>query len=242
MNACIFTFHKCGSNWFRPIFRSLAKTVQGSYIPHASNTVGINEKMYFGDGYVINLFHDGKKKVVDEFLFNEARDNQLVFCIRDPRDALVSQYFSWRNSHKNNNSKILRYRDKFQNMSPVEGMKLILDNDDLIYLNYLSPWLEYIDKEKPFLFRYEELSKSFESHFMEMLCFINIEITLDQISSIYKENHFESKTNRKIGEENQKSHLRKGVAGDYMNHFDDTLYHCFNKKYGHILDFLGYEK
>jgi len=45
---------------------------------------------------------------------------------------------------------------------------------------------------------------------------------------------------RKAGEEQRDSHFRKGVAGDWTNHFDEQALRRFNAKAGDLLAELGY--
>lgn len=43
------------------------------------------------------------------------------------------------------------------------------------------------------------------------------------------------------GKEDQNSHMRKGVAGDWRNHFDAEIKAAFKESYGNLLIHLGYE-
>ena len=47
---------------------------------------------------------------------------------------------------------------------------------------------------------------------------------------------------RRPGEENRKSHFRKGKAGDWANHFTEDHKAYFKDKFGDLLIQLGYEK
>ena len=47
---------------------------------------------------------------------------------------------------------------------------------------------------------------------------------------------------RRIGQENTKSHYRKGKQGDWKNHFNAEHTAFFKDKYGDLLIKLGYEK
>jgi len=47
---------------------------------------------------------------------------------------------------------------------------------------------------------------------------------------------------RKMGQEDIKSHYRKGQQGDWMNHFNSKHKEVFKEKYGQLLIDLGYEK
>ena len=57
------------------------------------------------------------------------------------------------------------------------------------------------------------------------------------------DNRFETKTaGRKEGEEDVTSHYRKGVAGDWRNHFTQAHVDEFKTRYGDLLVRLGYEQ
>jgi hypothetical protein len=47
---------------------------------------------------------------------------------------------------------------------------------------------------------------------------------------------------RSVGEENAKSHYRKGGAGDWVNHFNEQHKKYFKENYNDLLVKLGYEK
>jgi hypothetical protein len=46
---------------------------------------------------------------------------------------------------------------------------------------------------------------------------------------------------RKIGEEDEKSHYRKGIAGDWRNHLTDDHVKLFRKCHGDLVERLGYD-
>jgi hypothetical protein len=63
-----------------------------------------------------------------------------------------------------------------------------------------------------------------------------------RLLSIVHENRFETKTGgRKEGQELVTSHYRKGVAGDWANHFSDAHVDAFKARYNDLLIQLGYE-
>ena len=59
---------------------------------------------------------------------------------------------------------------------------------------------------------------------------------------IVKRHCFRLRTFLRFGRENVNSHFRKGVAGDWRNHFDDELKTRFKILYGDALIAAGYEK
>lgn len=68
-------------------------------------------------------------------------------------------------------------------------------------------------------------------------------IPLERLLGIVWANQFSKKAGgRKPGEENVKSHFRKGVPGDWKNHFESIHYDYFSEHYSHVLLKLGYEQ
>ena len=59
---------------------------------------------------------------------------------------------------------------------------------------------------------------------------------------VIRENGFEARSGRKPGEEDLKSHERKGVSGDWKNHFTDKIAKSFKARFASLLVATGYEK
>ena len=51
---------------------------------------------------------------------------------------------------------------------------------------------------------------------------------------------FEKMSGRRPGQEDATSHLRKGVVGDWREHFDDEISFRFESIAGYLLTELGY--
>lgn len=68
-------------------------------------------------------------------------------------------------------------------------------------------------------------------------------IPVERMLGIVWENRFEAKTaGRQQGKQDRKSHYRKGVAGEWREHFGPEHVRHFKEKYNHILLQLGYEQ
>jgi hypothetical protein len=61
------------------------------------------------------------------------------------------------------------------------------------------------------------------------------------LRDIVEQHRFEQLTGRERGEENVNSHYRKGVPGDWKNHFEETHVRAFKDRYNDLLRTLGYE-
>lgn len=65
----------------------------------------------------------------------------------------------------------------------------------------------------------------------------------ERLLGIVHDNRFDTKAGgRKAGEEQTTSHYRKGVAGDWVNHFGPEHVEAFKERYNPLLLKLGYER
>ena len=62
------------------------------------------------------------------------------------------------------------------------------------------------------------------------------------LSAIYTNRYSKKANNRRPGEEDSKSHYRKGLSGDWVNHFKPDHKKYFKENYNDLLLRLGYEK
>jgi hypothetical protein len=68
-------------------------------------------------------------------------------------------------------------------------------------------------------------------------------LSTEQATSLYENQKYTKMSKgRKPGEEKKDSHFRKGVAGDWKNHFKPEHKEKFLDLYGDVLLRLGYEK
>lgn len=179
--------------------------------------------------------------------------------IRDPRDTVVSGYFSHRNSHPTRNwPELVRHRERLQQVPLDEGLRLEIDFSaalptDGVNLNpfqALSSW-DYQDPHMLEL-RFEDVTANPRSHFRQVFRFLGLlaedsepgdgRITVSQLDEIIEQNDFSRHAGgRQPGAEDANSHYRKGVAGDWKNYFDAETSEYFKQRYGELLVALNYE-
>jgi hypothetical protein len=160
--------------------------------------------------------------------------------IRDLRDTLISWYFSTKVSHDvANHPKVGKRRQTLQNVDAesglLRGMAGALERIAEMQLSWLGAG-------DPIL-RYEDLLQNDEAILERtLLDHCQLPISPRRLRLAVRANRFEVFTQgRRRGDEDVQAHLRKGVAGDWRNHFTPRLKDLFKRKFGDVLIATGYE-
>jgi hypothetical protein len=66
-------------------------------------------------------------------------------------------------------------------------------------------------------------------------------VDLTRLSAVVQQHSFAQQTGRAAGQEDRSSFRRKGVAGDWKNHFSREAAELFEAHCGHVLRRLGYD-
>ena len=168
---------------------------------------------------------------------------KAFFIKRDPRDIVVSWYFSSKYSHVLN-EQVSKNRQELKELSLEDGFIYSIE-----YLNNiglfqgLKSWIDAEIQDKNILiFKFECLTSSDNfSAFKKLFEHCDIRITDQVLTQLLQDHSFEKLSGRKPGEENKKSHFRKGVPGDWKNYFNDTILEKFYQATENLTEELGYE-
>ena len=229
----ILSHHKCATNWLRAICNQLVNKqlinleLKGGRQPNEAAEVVAGAKNVF---LSVNATNHASS-------FMKSTKNGNIHFVRDPKDALVSNYFSWRYSHKNNNETILKFREIAPDMSIEEGMIRLLD--DFPMGKQLETWTDAMwDNSK--VIKYENMLSNFEETFVKMFEILAPELDEALVAQIKEETSFQKMAGRPTGQEDKTKHFRKGTAGDWQEYFTEPLNKAFMEKYGWIGQKLGY--
>lgn len=186
-----------------------------------------------------NLLHSPKIYFINWYNFQKRRQSYRKFVIiRDLRDTLISAYFSFKISHAPLTEDLCRWRNNLQRMNQEEGL-LYLMNEVLPRLaNIQLSWMN--DESLPI--KYEDLVADEYGVFEQIIEICQINISRQRLHEIIRENSFEAKTGRQRGQEDITAHQRKGMSGDWKNHFSEGLKEEFKQRFGEVLIKTGYEK
>jgi hypothetical protein len=168
---------------------------------------------------------------------------KTFFVLRDPRDIVVSWYFSAKYSHLPF-GRIPGLRDELEKLDLVEGLRYMIDQlEDWGLFWAQRSWMDVAeDREIIEIFRYEDLARDNRSFLQQLFDYLDIVLPEQEFNALFEKHTFEKHSRgRSQGEEDRYSHYRKGTVGDWRNHFDRSTMAYFRGVTQDLLEVLGYE-
>jgi lipopolysaccharide transport system ATP-binding protein len=159
--------------------------------------------------------------------------------IRDLRDTLVSLYYSLRFSHPMMGDELPILRPLLNSLSLEDGLLYLMDETLLLCSRIQESWVAAGES----LIRYEDLLEhdlSLLKDFLLDQC--GLPVSRERFREVVRANRFDKLTRgRPRGHEDVAAHERKGVAGDWRDHFSDRVKTAFKARFGDLLVATGYE-
>jgi hypothetical protein len=195
-------------------------------------------------GHVIHG-HDAYTPELKNILLAEGV--KVILMLRDPRDQLVSRMFHVKRSTNHAWHERLKALDNDEAlMLCIEGREKLPGMRDMITL--AQSWLE--GNAEALCVRYEDMMADPVLHFSLVLDYLGIHNNKSLSEVIVERNRFARlsmgkriwQSERKPGQEDTKSHFRKGIVGDWRNYLTPAHIERFKELCGQQLIELGYEK
>ncbi len=167
-----------------------------------------------------------------------------IVLIRDLRDTMISFYFSLRYSHEFDPVQMpwmTKWRIILSRLNEEDGMMYFLERGLCACADIQRSWLESGEKN---VFRLEDciadacgtLGQMFDSGW-------GLPVETRHLQDVVSRYSFEKLSGgRERGEEDTKSHYRKGVHGDWRNHFTPAITRRFKALFSDVLIMGGYEE
>lgn len=155
--------------------------------------------------------------------------------IRDLRDTLISLYFGL----KVNQPIYHQHRELLQSLDEEQGLLFLMEKALPGTAEIQRTWM---GDPTLLLIRYEELVEDEQSVFERIIDHCRIAVDRKRLREIVFHNSFEKMTGRKRGQEDIHIRLRKGMPGDWRNHFTPRVTQNFKERFGRVLMQTGYEK
>jgi hypothetical protein len=168
-------------------------------------------------------------------LLREAGIPYLVIY-RDLRDVAVSHYFyvrrtPWHPEH-------LTYKDLNVEQGLAHFGRTLLPD----FVKWVRSWQQNRDPGVSTIIRYEELLENTKTVFGKVARCFGLDDDPALISRIVERHCFERLSGgRKKGQQSDSSFFRKGVSGDWKNHFTAEVEQIFDEKAGRFLRKQGAE-
>ena len=260
-----FGHHRCATLWTAAIVRAISREL-GIRVAQEDRYEKLPEDLASGD-FLIHL--NATQGIVEQLAGKPCKGFHVI---RDPRDILVSSYFSDRYSHPVYRKEFEQFRDQLNNVEFEDGLRLELDRRTAEF-EALANW----DYRNPNVYetRYEVLTVKPAEEFGNILKALSIPvyaagsaplgdrakvsinrglrrikagglrvngIPREFLDAVIEHQAFQKLAGRSKGQEDQKSHYRKGVAGDWVNYLTGANKDSFKQRWGQLLVDLGYEQ
>jgi hypothetical protein len=268
-----FGHHKCATKFIVAILKQVCRDCGLNLLTISS------AKQVDGD---VRTLLDSSRADVLAYMNAQWRHAKLLanfrgfHIIRDPRDVLVSAYFSHLHSHETRDWDALStHRKSLQKLSKAEGLLLEMDfcapvfqamrqwqygHADILELRFEQL---VADPYQWFLRVFEHLGLIDDDRGAASRLLFGVQSAVNRryrfgagpipfrwparwipagrmLAHVYA-NRFSKRTGgRDRGDENVQHHFRKGVPGDWKNHFSDEHVCQFSRRYGDLLEITGY--
>ena len=242
-HCCI---QKSGSQWFKKVFSDKIIWQKNSLLLYDPSNNFITD-----DQSILQKL----KKLPDNLIISplyirypefkklhKPNTHKAFYIARDPRDLIISNYFSLKFSHDPYHPYILKMREKLNSMSQDDGIMDIINSFTAGTTKTLGGWFTQKSGNIKLL-RFEDMfgEKQYDV-FSDLLNHCNINISSTDIKILLEKYSFKNISGRKQGSEDIKHHYRKGTPGDWKNHFTNQHKDLFKKLSDNLLVVCGYEK
>ncbi len=233
----VFTVHKCASSFISQSMRDLALSADVLPIDldaYFTMTDDSRYQLYKDDRFLQQAF---RKKGYYYGPFRSYRpipdldQYKVVLILRDPRDVLVSQYYSAAYNHPVINRKILTNRKEILKKSIDEHVVVKADDFVTIYREYCDKLLH---QDYVLFLRYEEMVSEFENWLNRLTAFTGTNSHPETVRKILDGTSF------KVDKENKFQFKRQVNPGNYKKQLNPETINVLNEKFKDILPALGY--
>lgn len=243
-----FSFNKAGTQYIKSILSQCA-TQSGmttvsihDYAFHSTfpylnkltrEELADYQHLFKSKGYLYSVFGG----MIDGI--ENLQDYKTILVTRDPRDILVSEYFSFAFSHVEPSQKgdkhaaFMSQRKAAQSVSIDDYVLAESGKMTSIFSRYQAVLLDQY--ERAYVARYEEMVSDFSSWLEGLLAYCGFELSEAFVQGLIEQNEAS-----KPKAEDVNRHVRKGKAGDYKEKLQPETIRQLNEDFGPMLERFGY--
>lgn len=246
-HCCI---QKSASQWFLQLLRDDSVKRACSlevFSPHLDFTITTENRELLRRGFPGNAIVSPLYIPYEEFLIlPKPPEWKAFYVVRDPRDILISWYFSVKCSHVLNNAFLRETNRLLRALSLRQGLDYMIANIEGLHREMYAAmhgWLAAGENEKVLLVRYEDATGDAQLETMERLFdHLGIGLSRASLTSLLRKYSFARMSRgRERGDEDAGSHYRKGLPGDWKKYLHASQQQAVREKLQGILTGYGYE-
>lgn len=246
-DACFaFSVHKCGSTMMHSMIRAVCKNagIPSVSIPDLLFSYGILDSTWSTDPALVpafnrNLLYFGFR-YLPPILMNpesQVRSRRFVLLVRDPRDALVSQYFSFgrkagSHARPKHNPEALEQRLAAIEEKPIDSYVIEMAS---ALASKLEAYRAALDFNLGLLRRYEDVYFDKETFLGEIFDHFGIAVPHHIIAAVARANDV------RPAQEDDSKHIRKGTPGDHLEKLRPETIAKLNDTFRSVGSFYGYD-
>lgn len=237
-SVLLFTTHKCASTLLNRLLEMFSEHSAMSHVDLDGYLCGWNrnrqgadhpdvlDRAYFNQGYLYGPCRSFRAvKNLDEY--------RPILVLRDPRDILVSRYYSMGHSHSVISPNILEARDDAREQSIDEYVLA----ESAIYETHFHDYLEHVYENE----NVDELFVTYEEMLYESADFLTRLESFLGITLPEEEQQYVLTEELELPEEEDKqSHRRSGVSGQFQEELEPETIEELNARFEAPLEAFGF--
>lgn len=245
--ACFaFSIHKAGSTLMHKMIADVCirSRIPSLSIPDTLFLEGIKDREWQADPGILDLVEEGRLYYGFRYLPAAFLDPRLglrqrrsVLLVRDPRDALVSEYFSFGGrhvSHRAPDKNADSFRKGLEATADLDLDEYVLQSAQY-HLAKLKAYREALDFSTVMLRRYEDIYFDKHGFLADIFSHFGIAIDPEIVRQVAAENDI------RPSEEDHSRHIRKGAPGDHREKLAENTIARLNGMFGDVCRSYGYE-
>jgi len=171
---------------------------------------------------------------------NKPNEYRTFYIIRDPRNLVVSWYYSMLETH-GLMGKVPKHRNNLKSLSFEEGITYCIKALHLKF-SFMRSWIYNQEDPNVLIVKFEDLTKEPLETYNEIFKHCEYEIPTQTLKDVL-DNYSKEKMRKKDlkQREDNKSHYRKKKT-DWREVFTEEHLDLFYKQTGNLVELLGYDK
>ncbi len=245
MTIYVAGYPKSGTTWITRLLGDVLNCKTGGSLPSedkneiATEVYGEDTHITIRKGHFVLLDTVARLPVTKPHRLQwkalRPKNHKVVLMVRDPRDTAISGSFYWKVSVRSFLNDMIKGTNGVRSMGPWNV--------------FMKEWLAKYKKFDAIIVRYEDMlqgANSLEKLLNDLGFFVNNKM----IAESYERQNFKNRVadirrngdNYKLGKALNLFFMRKGVAGEWQNHFDREDAKKAESHFGDLLRHFDYEQ